>query len=303
MTGHLKRAEPMGEPLTDNQQQDEGLHDCARGGRCAARKTVLDDGKHVTVPAQTYRAFCDADVTRIRACLNDLPKRYVELAARIGDKTRTDGPRVSGGGGASAPIPINTGVEAFQQQIVEVVTSWEERVRDAANLADVSGNRRAGHAVKVACTVLAAHVDALLALPPDSMYRTTDIARHEHVPETADMVVHDGGWVHYNDDLGGVEAGMEILNLHHRCMARLGWTPQHQDLITPCWDCGERKLRRQDGSVGLADHIECLACRSEYLGSRLRALMVDEEQARHRKATRERRRTTAPHELETHRST
>jgi hypothetical protein len=133
-------------------------------------------------------------------------------------------------------------------------------------------------------------VDALLALPADSMCRTLDLARHEHVPEAADVFVHDGDWLHYNVDLGGVEAGIEILNLHHRALARLGWTPQHHDLITPCWDCGERKLRRQDGSVGLADHIECLACRSEYLGSRLRALMVDEEQARHRKATRERRR-------------
>jgi hypothetical protein len=262
--------------MTGNQQPDEGLHDCARGQHCAARKTVLHDGKHVTVPAQTYRAFCDADVTRIRRCLNDLPRRFVELAVRIGDKTRSDGPRVSGGG-ASAPIPINTGVEAFQQQITEILTSWEERVRDAAQLADVSGQRRAGHAVKVACAVLAAHVDALLALPPDSMCRTLDLARHEHVPEAADVFVHDGDWLHYNADLGGVEAGIEILNLHHRALARLGWTPQHHDLRTPCWDCDVPRLRRWDGTVGMEDHVACRNCGSEYLGDRLRMLMVDEE--------------------------
>src|SRR5690606_12607637 len=136
---------------------DEGLHDCARGRHCAARKTVLHDGKHVVVPAQTYRPFCDADVTRIRRCLNDLPRRYAELATRIGDKPRPDGPRVSGGR-AAPPIPINAGVEAFQQHITEIVTSWEERVRDAAHLADVSGPRRATQAVKTACAVLAAHV-------------------------------------------------------------------------------------------------------------------------------------------------
>ena len=273
---------------------DEGLRDCARGERCAARKTVPGDGgKYISVPAQTYRPFCDADVTRIRDCLTDMPRRYVELAARIGDKGTSDGPRVSGGRGAAPPIPINTGVDAFQQQIVEIVTSWEERVRDAANLADVSGNRRAGHAVKVACQVLAAHVQALLALPPDSMYRTVDIARAEYVPDTAVGYVHDGGWIGYNDDLSGVEAGVEILNLHHRCLARLGWTPQHHDLISPCWTCGERALRRQDGTMGLADHVQCLHCRDEYLGSRLRSLMVEEEQARHRKANRERRRSAS----------
>lgn len=259
---------------------DEGLHDCARGDRCAARKTVLgDDGKYVVVPGQTYRAFCDADVTRIRNCLTDLPRRYVELATRIGDKPTLDGPRVSGGGGAAPPIPINTGVEAFQQQIVEILTSWEERVRDAASLADVSGARRAGQAVKVACAVLAAHVHALLALPADSMYRTLDIARAEHVPETADMFFHDGDWLHYNDDLGGIEAGIEILNLHHRCLARLGWTPQHHDLRTACWDCEVPRLRRWDGTVGLEDHVVCRNCGSEYLGDRLKRLMVEEEKA------------------------
>ena len=259
---------------------DEGLRDCARGERCAARKTVPGDGgKYISVPAQTYRPFCDADVTRIRDCLTDLPRRYVELAARIGDKGTSDGPRVSGGRGAAPPIPINTGVEAFQQQITEIVTSWEERVRDAAHLADVSGNRRAGHAVKVACQVLAAHVQALLALPPDSMYRTVDIARAEYVPDTAVGYVHDGGWIGYNDDLSGVEAGVEILNLHHRCIARLGWTPQHHDLRTACWDCEVPRLRRWDGTVGLEDHVVCRNCGSEYLGDRLKRLMVEEEKA------------------------
>lgn len=263
--------------MTDN-QHDEGLHDCARGERCSARKTVLgDDGKYVVVPGQTYRPFCDADVTRIRGCLIDLPRRYVELAARIGDKGSSDGPRVSGGRGAAPPIPINTGVEAFQQHITEIITSWEERVRDAAHLADISGNRRAGHAVKVACTVLAAHVHVLLSLPRDSMYRTCDIARAEHIPDTAVGYVHDGGWIGYNTDLSGIEAGIEILNLHHRCLARLGWTPQHHDLRTPCWDCEVPRLRRWDGTVGLEDHVVCRNCGSEYLGDRLKRLMVEEE--------------------------
>lgn len=257
---------------------DEGLHDCARGNHCAARKSVLgDDGRYMTVPAPTYRAFCDADVTRIRACLDDLPRRYVELASRIGDKGTIDGPRVSGGGGAAPPIPINTGVEAFQQQITEVVTSWEERVRDAARLTDVSGNRRAAHAVRVACTILSAHIHVLLALPPDAMSRTCDIARAEHIPDTALWAVHDGGWIDYSDDLSGVEAGVEILNLHHRALARLGWTPQHHDLRTACWDCEVPRLRRWDGTVGLDDYVTCRNCGSEYLGDRLQRLMVEEE--------------------------
>lgn len=260
------------------QGSDEGLHDCARGKHCASRKSVLvEDSGYATVPGQTYRAFCDLDTTKIRNCLTDLPRRYVELGGHIGDKTTLDGPRVSGGGKFAPPIPINTGVEAFQQQITEVVTSWEERVRDAAKLSDVSGNRRAGMAVKVACQVLAGHVQVMLALPADSMYRTCDISRAEHVPEDAVGYIHDGDWIGYNLDLSGVEAGLEVLNLHHRCIARLGMTPQHHDLRTACWECEVPRLRRWDGTVGLADSVECRNCGAEYLGDRLARLMVEEE--------------------------
>lgn len=280
---------------TTTAYSDDGLHDCARGPRCAARTTVAEtDGQRIVVPAQTYRAYCDADVTRIRRCLDDLPRRFLELGARIGDKGAPDGPRVSGGGQFTPRIPINAGIEAFQQQILEVVESWEERVRDAARLTDVSGPRRGGLAVHVACTVLAAHIDVLLALPPDSMYRTCDLARAEHIPDTAVGQIHaEGEWISYNTDLGGVDAGVEILNLHHRCLARLGLTPRHHDLITPCWTCGERALRRHDGTTGLADHVECLRCRDQYLGSRLASLMVDEEQTQQRKAARERAKESA----------
>jgi hypothetical protein len=274
--------------MNDNQHVvDEGLHDCARGERCAARKSVLgDDGRYITVPAQTYRAFCDADVTRIRRCLDDLPHRYVELSTHIGDKTTSARPRVSGGGKAAPPIPINTGVEALQQQITEIVTSWEERVRDAARLADVSGARRTAHAVASACATLSAHVHVLLALPADALYRTCDIAHAENVPDQDDAFVHDGGWIHYVDNLSGVEAGVEILNLHHRCLARLGWTPQHHDLRTACWDCEIPRLRRWDGTVGLDDHVTCRNCGSEYLGDRLQRLMVEEEMLTRKRQTR-----------------
>lgn len=269
---------------------DNAMHDCARGERCAARKTVAgEDGKRFIVPAQTYRNFCETDRSRIHDVLADLPARYAELGGRIGDKGQLDGPRVSGGTRTPAP-PMNLGVEAFMQQIGEVVLSWEERVRQAANLSAVFRRRDTPGGVRDACRLLVAHVDALLSLVPDAMTRTMDIARHEYLPDDATGWVHLGAdWVEYNTVLGGVEAGTETLNLHHRCLARLGRTPQHHDLITACWACGERKLRRHDGTAGLADHVECLKCNEQYLGSRLLSLMVEEDQAQQRKRDRERR--------------
>lgn len=274
-------------PHTDT---EEGQRACARGEYCSARETIIEDGERVIVPAATYQEFCHADREKIRACLHELPGRYHQLGARIGDRGSPTGLRVSGG--AAAPgQPLNLATEAFQRQIVEVVLSWDERVRTPVRLADLTAPTPAA-ALEEACRTLAAHIDVLLSLEPDGMSRSMDIARHEHLPDDAVAWVHPAaGWIHYYTNLGGREAGIEVLNLHHRTLARLGLTPQHQDLITRCWACGERGLRRHDGTAGLADHVECLRCREQYLGPRLRHLMVEEDAAARRRREREHRGT------------
>jgi len=194
------------------------------------------------------------------------------------------------GGGRTAPIPINLAVDALLRQIEEIVLSWDERVRTVASLTDLTAPTTHA-AVTAAAGMLTAHVDALLGLDSQDMTRTMDLARAEHLPDDANGWVHPAAeWIQYNTALGGADAGREVLNLHHRALKLLGRTPLHHDLITPCWECGERSLRRHDGTTGLADHVECMDCREQYLGSRLRALMVEEEQAQQRKADRERRR-------------
>lgn len=266
---------------------EDGQRPCVRGEHCAGRKTVLMDGKPVTVPAPTYTAYCVADRTRIVGCLTDLPRRYRELGERIGDagQGQTSGMRVSGGGATSARIPINLGVDTEQRYILEVLESWEERVRIAARLSDVDGNRRASMAVQTAAGILAAHVDVLLSLPAEPMARSRDLAHVGDLSEGVTGVVHPyAGWVSLNDDLDGIAAGEEILRLHYRCLARLGLTPRHHDLLTACWDCELPMLRRWDGTAGLADHVVCRKCRSEYLGDRLARLMVEEENTLRRRA-------------------
>lgn len=267
--------------------EEDGQRACVRGEHCAGRKTVLEDGKPVVVAAPTYTAYCVADRSRIVNCLNDVPRRYRELGERIGDagQTQAAGVRVSGGGATSARLPINLGVDAFQRYILEVLESWEERVRIAARLSDVDGNRRSYMAVKAASGILSAHVDVLLSLPAETMARSKDLAHVGELSEGVTGVVHPyAGWVSLNDDLDGIAAGEEILRLHYRCLARLGLTPRHHDLLTACWDCELPRLRRWDGTAGLADHVVCRQCRSEYLADRLARLMVEEENTLRRRA-------------------
>ncbi|MFG2001715.1 hypothetical protein ACGFNU_21445 [Spirillospora sp. NPDC048911] len=265
---------------------DDGLHDCARGDHCAARTTTVEAGQRITVPAQTYRALCDADRTHVLNCLDELPGLYSELRARIGDKSRSDGPRVSGGG-KTAPVILNLAVDALLRHINTVVLSWDERVRVVAGFSDLAA-ATTDTATTTGCVLLARHVDTLLGLPAEPMSRRRDLTQAEHLPLDATGLVHpEAGWVEYNTNLTGADAGLELLALHHRCLRMLGHTPQHHDLITPCWECDERSLRRHDGTAGLADHVECMRCREQYLGSRLSALMVEEEQAQLRKRDRE----------------
>lgn len=258
-----------------------GQRPCVRGDHCAGRKSVLgEDGKQVTIPAPTYTAYCMACRSRIANCLADFPKRYVELGERIGDVGGAPSDvRVSGGGGTTSRETINLGVDAFQRHIVEILVSWEERVRFAARLSDIDGHRRPAVAVKAASGILAAHVDVLLALPHEAMARTLDLARFESIPEGASGVVHpSAGWISYNDEFDGVVAGGEVLSLHYQCLARLGLTPRHHDLLTACWECEvPGRLRRWDGTAGLEDVVRCRKCRAEYLGERLVRLMVEEE--------------------------
>ncbi|WP_329521187.1 hypothetical protein [Spirillospora sp. NBC_01491] len=275
----------------ENTTTDDGMHDCARGDHCAARKTVVAGGERIIIPAQTYRTHCETCQDRIHDVLEDLPARYRDLNAALGHKARTDAVRVSGGG-STRPVPINLGVEALLRQADEVLLSWHERVADRAGLTPITARYGTPAVTARACTTLAGHVTALLALDAADMARSMDLARAEYLPADAYGWVHPAGeWIHYNTALGGEHAGVEILNLHHRTLKLLGHAPQHHDLITACWECGERKLRRHDGSAGLADHVECLRCREQYLAGRLRSLMVEEDQAQQRRVERERRRS------------
>jgi hypothetical protein len=217
----------------------------------------------------------------------------LELYLVLGVKgSGSDGPRVSGGG-KTPPIPIRPDVDALMRRIIDVLSSWDERVRLVARLAGPDTTearlRRGGVAITTICRTLAAHVDALLALEAEPMMRDMDLAGHTRLPgDAAGFVYPAAGWIAYQTMLGGGDAAEEIFTLLEACKSKFGFRPQHQDLLTPCWnpDCEQRMLRRWDGSTGLADHVECRAenCGWRYEGEQLQRLMVEEELAQQRRA-------------------
>lgn len=249
---------------------------CARGKHCASRNSNGD-------PMEGPRALCSTDRDFLVAAIERLPEMYTELYLQLGEKgTGGDSLRVSGGG-KTPPVPINLGTDALMRRILDVLSSWDERVRNVARLSgpdtDDARRRRAGVAMTTMCRTLAAHVDALLALEAEPMMRDMDISGHPRLPEDAVGVVHtSAGWISYQTDLDGGDAATEVFALHALCRSRLGLTRKSVLLRSRCWDCdASGKLVQEDGAAGLDDHITCRACGTEYMGERLALLMAAED--------------------------
>lgn len=279
------------DPHDDDYWTGEGSQKpCARGKRCVNRS---QDGE----PALGPRVLCANDRAYLIETITRIPEVYLELYLMLDSKGgNLAGPRVSGGG-KTPPVPLRVDVDALMRDVIDVVSSWETRVRDVMNLSTTADTRRRrnGFAVTATCVFLARHVDVVLSLEPALMHRSLDVADAKKLPEDAAGVVHtDSGWIDYETLMSGSDAALELFSLFSRCRSKLGHTPKHQDLITPCWNenCEQRMLRRWDGSAGLEDHVECRACGARYLGEDLVTLMRDEEAALKRRAGSDVRRTS-----------
>jgi hypothetical protein len=259
---------------------------CVRGDRCASRDA---NGQ----PALGPRALCDPDRLIVHRGLEQLPELYVELYLRLGargSQAGGDSVRISGRG-KHPPVPIRLDIDALMARIVEVLSSWDERVRHVARLSgpdtETGRHRRGGVALSTMCRTLAAHLDVLLALDAEPMNRTFDEGAVPDLDDDVEGQVRPAGWAVITVTLDGGDAALEILRLCAQARAKLGYTPQDQLLLSRCWDCdAPGKLVRHDGAAGLDDHVKCDNCGSEYVGPRLVRLMTDEETAAQKRATR-----------------
>ena len=229
----------------------QGQRRCARGEHCADVETG-EDGAPVAAWAE--RAFCDRDTRQIARCLTGTPEQWVALHQEIGHKQPGAGDKVSGS--RTPPIPLNATIDALLREYVAVLASWDERVRMAAGLTLVdtglSRKRRDAVAVQAMTRLLAAHLDRLLALPPEPMARSFPLARdgsvimpRGEVPEDVPGFIRPiAGYADVTLVLSGADAGLEILALHHRGRSLLGQTrrpPVKLDGV-PCKQCDLKEL-------------------------------------------------------------
>lgn len=226
---------------------EEGQRSCARSEWCASSVIVTEDGETRREPGLTYQAFCARDREHIATALDDLPDLHTRLADELGEKRRGAGEKITMS--KSAPLPVNTAVDALMRDVTETLVSWHERVADVARLSfpggDLSRRRRDHVAVEAAVTVLSGHLDALLALPLQPMVRYRDDERE--MP-----------------DLEGADAGLEILHLHYLCRRLLGETRAHAETFDgiPCRECEDMALERAEPPADPAENAPKSRCAS-----------------------------------------
>lgn len=236
---------------------EDGQRECARGDRCSDPRLETVDGKTVRRPALTYQPFCPQDRQAVAKALHDLPELWVRVHQRL-DKTfatRMGGPIVTVS--KTAPVPIHLGADELLRLVLAVLVSWEERVRDVARLAPLdthkSRYRRDGAILTQAWTILAAHLDALLALPADMMARGDELV-----------------------ELDGADAGLELLDLAHRCRRLLTDNRQPARHLSGVYcDCGWPELYEALDDDGQMAGAECRQCRAVYDMDAYKALLAD----------------------------
>jgi len=237
-------------------------HPCHRGDWCSGSTVAVVDGEKITTPALCNETFCTKCRLQIWRALGDIPELWVRLHGELGVKG-APGERVSMS--RSAPLPLRADVDALLREHLDILASWDERVRMAANLTlpDTQAMRlRTDHGRMVAAftKTLSVHLTTLLDLPPGAMIRTFSLHDLDRIPEEAHgRSNRTAGYAEVAVDLSGGDAGMEILALHYRTRSRLGETRMTERLDVPCPDpaCDLLMLVRVQGSDYCA---ECRAC-------------------------------------------
>jgi hypothetical protein len=236
--------------------------------------------------------FCLRDYRHVARCLAEIPEWYVALRVELGSKRQQADDRVSGS--RTPPVPLRLDFDATIRDMLLILCSWEERVRDAARLTpletEASRRRRDEVALPAAVKVLTDHFDTLLGLPPAPMARVWSLRAAEEAPDGAIVNWHrDAGYAEMCIDVDGTGAGLELVSLQYRARSALRATnpPPERLLGVPCKRCDHLSLERAAPSrspEGPDYWSECSLCgnlltRIEYLAwVRLYARWAEDQQ-------------------------
>lgn len=213
------------------------LFPCGRGHRCPG--ALFDPAAGEKYPPRTENLFCEVCRAHIADRVRDLPTVYRELRAQYGiqpvigsDDARVHTSRVN------PSIPVREDLDALLTEIETTVAGYEDRVRQHLSMPEapvVSWERRAAR-VEQACRLLAAHVQVLTNLPMEW------------------MAIHGS-----HDERGGLDAGLDMLDLHRRADRAGGKQPSRYLVPIICPHChigaGVTREAGRDGATCVCGYV------------------------------------------------
>jgi hypothetical protein len=215
---------------------------CAAADRCSA----FDRREGVPEPLTDHPVLGEACLSAGERAVRLLPLAYVDLGEHLAPSSgRGDG---QPGGSAELRVPMNLGVEALQRRIHAVLTTWEEIVRDYAQLSDAPRLARDGAAVQRAAMILGTRVRLLAQVPPVTLLG---------YPYMDEEQTHRLGAIEYAE-LPGWRGVTDFARLHRQALAAQGLTDAVRESCkgVPCKRCDYMTLFREHGE----DWVTCTTC-------------------------------------------
>lgn len=255
-------------------------HRCGAGRNC--RTATVEDGHRVPAQIAEQQGLCDDCAGAVEFAIDDLADTWLLLNGSIGDQSRRGGQRVKGS--RSAPINVNTDVDALKASIVEWMVAAAAPISESLGVQDprpVNNSDSEQYRVVVACSrILSAKVDDVITAPAHDVMIWQGPADTEHPGE---FYRDEHGITHGRTiaTMTGVEIALKLVDLRRSARSLLALTSPHDKMSLPCPHCNAYELVRSHRAIRLVsgkskeiDQIDCGNCKLQWPYERYQQLCL-----------------------------
>lgn len=259
---------------------EQDPHRCLAGPHC--RDTDNIDGQHAGKLVEHQHTLCDACIGSIGSAVKQLPKDWDELRRALGDRSATATTHVKSS--RTPALPISTTKIALMAAIVDLAERAATITAAALQIDPPTGRRNTAPKILVpdaegkrqptapvedspawtaetavrpdalqtlrAClAIVEPNLDLLAAAPAESFMIWDRPGEETDEPlkrDDAGQPVSVKGWLFV--DITGLDALLDLADVHHKIRAELGKTKLRHKLGFPCPRCGS-EVGRDDGTT------------------------------------------------------
>jgi hypothetical protein len=247
-------------------------HLCVAGRGCRDAKMI--DGEKLPALTELPDTVCDACRASIEWAIGDIADIWHALHAAIGDQSRRTSQKVAGS--RSAPINVNSDVDAAKAAILEWLVAGAARVAELVNVDDPrpanNTDREHARVVQACARLIAPNLDRLLDLGADDIMIWLPASETDTPGESLPYTTETGQRAYRTNvdivHMTGAELALKLRSVHGAARSLLLLTEPADKLGIPCPRCNEYELTRTHrvintvgGKAKEIDDIDCGACK------------------------------------------